>query len=171
MLVYRLENKETRFGPFSWGGIGTPWRWRHTHNPPDMSGREDKDPTFRLWRKKYKYQYNYLALPPRFKFSFNSYSLVEKCFPGFKSHDHLELLEIEIDTERGGKKNYCILPDGQVVFSESIVVSKRVIPNNLNALYLNYLSKGDILCQTLLLFLFIRILLVLLIFFQILGFY
>lgn len=126
MIIYRLQNKTTGAGPFNNGGEGIPWRWRHTHNVPS-TGTVDKPTIFGAWRKKYKYRFQFNQLPQRFKFSFNSYGLIKECFPNFRNYEHLELLRIEIDTENGGKKNYCVLEDGQVIFSESIVISKKVI--------------------------------------------
>ena len=112
MKVYRLESDLTGGGPFCDGGDGTPDSWRHTHEPPNY-GSTPSAKVFREWREKYN-QEEGTDLPEEYLFSFEDIGILIDCFEGFEEIPHMKLYEIEID--RFYPEDYCILPDGQVIF-------------------------------------------------------
>ena len=116
MIVYRLESDRTEGGPFVNGGYGTPNSWRHTHEPPNY-GNTPSAKVFREWREKHNLDHNLdegTLLPEEYLFSFQDIGILIDCFEGFEEIPHMKLYEIEID--RFYPEDYCILPDGQVIF-------------------------------------------------------
>lgn len=124
MKVYRLESLITGGGPFFDLGPKTPNEWRNTHEPPD-SGRTISSKVFKKWRERNNLHQNGRKLPKRYKFSFTTIEQLIDCFPGFEDLPHFRLKEYEINPKRD--KDYCILPDGQIVFSYTTVISSCVI--------------------------------------------
>lgn len=112
MIVYRLESDLTGAGPFADGGYGTPDSWRYTHEPPDC-GNTPSAKVFQEWREKHAFEEGTL-LPKEYLFSFQDIGRLIDCFEGFEELSHMKLYEIEIDIFY--PEDYCILPDGQVVF-------------------------------------------------------
>ena len=112
MKVYRLESDLTGGGPFADGGYGTPNSWRHTHEPPNY-GDTPSVKVFREWREKYN-QEEGTFLPEGYLFAFEDIGILIDCFEGLEEIPHMKLYEIEID--RFYPEDYCILPDGQVIF-------------------------------------------------------
>ena len=112
MIVYRLESDHTGGGPFADSGYGTPNSWRHTHEPPNY-GNTPSAKVFREWREE-PYQEEGTFLPEEYLFSFEDIGILIDCFEGFEELSHMKLYEIEID--RFYPEDYCLLPDGQVIF-------------------------------------------------------
>ena len=113
MIVYRLESDLTEGGPFANGGLGTPNSWRHTHEPPNY-GDTPSAKVFREWREKHNLDHNLDEVPEEYLFSFEDLGILIDCFEDFEEIPHMKLYEIEID--RFYPEDYCILPDGQVIF-------------------------------------------------------
>ena len=109
MIVYRLESDLTGGGPFCDGGDGTPDSWRHTHEPPNY-GDTPSAKVFQEWIEKH----NLEELPEEYLFSFEDIGRLIDCFEDFEELSHMKLYEIEIDILY--PEDYCILPDGQVIF-------------------------------------------------------
>ena len=112
MIVYRLESDHTGAGPFSDGGYGTPDSWRHTHEPPNY-GNTPSAKVFQEWIEKHNFEEDTL-LPEGYLFSFEDIGRLIDCFEDFEELPHMKLYEIEID--KFYPEDYCILPDGQVIF-------------------------------------------------------
>lgn len=112
MIVYRLESDRTGGGPFADGGDGTPDSWRYTHQPPNY-GDTPSARVFQKWREKHNLEEGTL-LPEEYLFSFQEIGRLIDCFEDFEEIPHMKLYEIEID--RFYPEDYCLLPDGQVIF-------------------------------------------------------
>ena len=112
MIVYRLESDRTGDGPFVNGGFGTPDSWRDTHEPPDY-GDTPSAKVFQEWIEKHNLEEG-TFLPEEYLFSFEDIGILIDCFEGFEELSHMKLYEIEIDNFY--PEDYCILPDGQVIF-------------------------------------------------------
>ena len=112
MIVYRLESDLTGAGPFANGGCGTPDSWRNTHEPPNY-GNTPSAEVFQEWREKHNLE-KVMYLPEGYLFSFEDIGRLIDCFEDFEELPHMKLYEIEID--KFYPEDYCILPDGQVIF-------------------------------------------------------
>ena len=112
MIVYRLESDHTGGGPFADCGYGTPTSWRDTHEPPNY-GNTPSAKVFQEWKEKHNLEGG-MFFPEEYLFSFEDIGILIDCFEGFEELPHMKLYEIEID--RFYPEDYCILPDGQVIF-------------------------------------------------------
>lgn len=119
MKVYRLEHKRYGLGPFT-SGVGIPEKWYDSHESP-MRALGELGNTFTKWRRSIDDGTSFI--PEKYKFSFSSLSKLESCFNGYQKFEEFILKELVIDIR--DPLSYCILPDGQVIFS--VVLSSNII--------------------------------------------
>lgn len=122
MKVYRIEDVETGEGPFrgKWERI-IPQSWWETHEPPQADDSINYR-TFTDWKEQWELP-EWGLLPEEYRFAFTSIEQLIDCFPGFEDLEGLILKEYTIEIL--APKSYCILLDGQVIFS--IVLDSKIL--------------------------------------------
>lgn len=127
MIIYRLEHKDTGVGPFVQTLKDLPTEWLYSHDAP-MDVRSPCHDEYMDWIREFYPEDGFL--PVCMKFGFNSLQKLLKCFTGYRRFPGLQVMEYQIDTSY--REDYCVLSDGQVIFSE--VISKTPIDPHLNSL-------------------------------------
>ena len=127
MIIYRLEHIDTGVGPFVQTLKNLPDRWLYSHDAP-MDSSSPCHQEYLEWIEKVTPGSPYL--PTCMKFGFNSLQKLIDCFIGYREFPELHIMEYQIDTSY--EEDYCVLSDGQVIFSE--VISKTPIEPHLNLL-------------------------------------
>lgn len=127
MIIYRLEHKDTGVGPFVQTLEKLPDRWLFSHYAP-MDHTSPCHQEYLEWIE--KVTPGFTSLPTRMKFGFNSLQKLLDCFVGYREFPKLHIMEYSVDTSY--EEGYCVLSDGQVIFSE--VIHKNPIEPHLNPL-------------------------------------
>ena len=120
MKVYRLEHIKSGKGPFTEYVEGLYVSWLDSHYPP-MDICSPVHHEYLRWID--SITPGRTELPFCCYFAFISLYQLKKCFRGYKNYPQLALMEYTIDTT--DDSDFCILSDGQVIFSE--VISKQHI--------------------------------------------
>ena len=120
MKVYRLEHTNSGQGPFTKYTEGLPMSWLDSHYPP-MDICSPVHHEYLRWID--SITPGRTELPFCCYFAFTTLKQLKKCFRGYENYPQLALMEYTIDT--ADDSDFCILSDGQVIFSE--VISKQHI--------------------------------------------
>ena len=111
MIIYRLERKDTGAGPFNPTLENLPSSWLYSHDTP-MDRTSPCHQEYLNWIE--KVTPGYTSLPICMHFGFSSLQKLIDCFVGYEDFPELHVMEYCIDTSY--EEDYCILPDGQVIF-------------------------------------------------------
>lgn len=120
MKVYRLEHIKSGKGPFTEYVEGLYVSWLDSHYPP-MDICSPVHHEYLRWID--SITPGRTELPFCCYFAFTTLKQLKKCFRGYENYPQLALMEYTIDT--ADDSDFCILSDGQVIFSE--VISKQHI--------------------------------------------